>query len=489
MLLAPVVSSVKFKMVDNHNIHLKTTGGGVNSLPPPRLEHFVMTEKLGQGTYASVYKAYRKGQAREVVAIKCIYLKRLGKAAIENLFTEIKLLKEINHDHVVQLKDFEWNKDYLFLIMEYCSGGDLSRFIQTRRQLPENIAKRFLQQLALALQCLHSRDIAHMDLKPQNILLSSKDNPTLKIADFGFAQYLKDEMDSSNLRGSPLYMAPEMFCSTTYDASVDLWSVGVILYEALFGVAPFRSRTFSELEKKIRSTQEIRLPQDSNVSQACKELLLSLLQRDPKQRISFDEFFAHPFLDLEHAPSASCLPQAISLVAEAVKLDQALNYKDAVKMYCQALDYFVPALQYEQNSSKRNSLREKVNGYVARAEEIKQLLKQRSASQASREPMHVLRQYAKTNPQLADGLKLAEIAEIRDENGVFPAALEQYRTALAVLIPILKDLPSSKVKDVLGSEVQRFMRRAEEIKAYLKTSEEKTLAIGQEVDERMCCIQ
>ncbi|CAB4019662.1 Serine threonine- kinase ULK3, partial [Paramuricea clavata] len=157
-------------------------GGGRNSLPPPCLEHFVMTEKLGQGTYATVYKAYRKGEAREVVAIKCIYLKKLGKSAIENLFTEIKLLKEINHDHVVQLKDFEWNKDYLFLIMEYCSGGDLSRFIQTRRCLPENIAKKFLQQLALALKFLHSKDIAHMDLKPQNLLLSSKENPTLKIA-------------------------------------------------------------------------------------------------------------------------------------------------------------------------------------------------------------------------------------------------------------------------------------------------------------------
>lgn len=465
------------------------SGGGGGRKMFPRLEHFVMTEKLGQGTYATVYKAYRKGEAREVVAIKCISLKSLGKSAVENLFTEIKLLKELDHYHVVKLKDFEWNSEYLFLIMEYCSGGDLSRFIQSRRRLPENIAKRFLQQLALALQFLHSKNIAHMDLKPQNLLLTSKENPKLKIADFGFAQYLKDKMDSSNLRGSPLYMAPEMFCSTTYDASVDLWSVGVILYEALFGVAPFRSHSFAELEKKIRSSEQITVPRDSNVSEECQDLLLSLLQRDPKQRISFEDFFDHPFLDLEHAPSASSLSQAIALVSEAVKLDQESNYKAAVQIYCQALDYFVPALQYEQDSLKKSAIRQKVDGYMKRAEELKQHLKLRSSRKADREPGQILREFAKKNPQLQDGLKLAEIAELRDENDVFPAALEQYRTALAVLIPILKGLPNSKMKEVLGSEVQRYMRRAEEIKAYLKLSEEENRKTDHEVDDRLCCIQ
>ncbi|XP_046863335.1 serine/threonine-protein kinase ULK3-like [Xenia sp. Carnegie-2017] len=468
----------------------KFGGRGINEkLPPPRLEHFVMTEKLGQGTYASVYKAYRKGEAREVVAIKCVYLKRLGKNAIENLLTEIKLLKEINHDHIVQLIDFEWNKEYLFLIMEYCSGGDLSKFIQTKRSLPEKIARRFLQQLALALQFLHSKDIAHMDLKPHNLLLSSKENAVLKIADFGFAQYLKQDMDSSNLRGSPLYMAPEMFCSTSYDASVDLWSVGVILYEALFGSPPFRSRTFSELEKKIKSSREITLPVDSKVSQDCQDLLLSLLRRDPKQRITFEEFFNHSFLDLEHAPSSHSLQKAISLVSEAVKLDEASKFKEAVQMYSKALDHFVPALQYERNATKKDAIRQKVNGYMARAEELKQHLKRRSSTKIEMEPRKLLRRSADDNPQLADGLKLAEVAELKDENGLFPSALEQYQTALSVLMPVLKDLPKSKVKDVLGAEVQRYMHRAEEIKAYIKLSEEKTLAIGQEADERFCCIQ
>uniref|UniRef100_F7HTG4 non-specific serine/threonine protein kinase n=1 Tax=Macaca mulatta TaxID=9544 RepID=F7HTG4_MACMU len=114
--------------------------------------------------------------------------------------------------------------------MEFCAGGDLSRFIHTRRILPEKVARVFMQQLASALQFLHERSISHLDLKPQNILLSSLEKPHLKLADFGFAQHMSPWDEKHVLRGSPLYMAPEMVCQRQYDARVDLWSVGVILY-------------------------------------------------------------------------------------------------------------------------------------------------------------------------------------------------------------------------------------------------------------------
>ena len=93
--------------------------------------------------------------------------------------------------------------------MEYCSGGDLSTFIKSRRTIPEKYVRRFVQQIACSLMHLHKIGIAHMDLKPQNILLTSVNNPSLKLADFGFAQYMKENIYSKSLRGSPLYMAPE----------------------------------------------------------------------------------------------------------------------------------------------------------------------------------------------------------------------------------------------------------------------------------------
>ncbi|XP_010161093.1 serine/threonine-protein kinase ULK3, partial [Antrostomus carolinensis] len=172
---------------------------------------------------------------REVVAIKCVNKSSLNRASVENLLTEIEILKTIHHPHIVELKDFQWDSDHIYLIMEFCAGGDLSRFIRMRRILPEKVARIFLQQLACALKFLHDHNISHLDLKPQNILLSSPENPQLKLADFGFAQYMSPWDEKHVLRGSPLYMAPEMVCRQQYDARVDLWSVGVILYEALFG--------------------------------------------------------------------------------------------------------------------------------------------------------------------------------------------------------------------------------------------------------------
>ncbi|XP_036866055.1 serine/threonine-protein kinase ULK3 isoform X3 [Manis javanica] len=279
---------------------------------PPRLDGFILTERLGSGSYATVYKAYAKKDTREVVAIKCVAKKSLNKASVENLLTEIEILKGVRHPHIVQLKDFQWDSDHIYLIMEFCAGGDLSRFIHTRRILPEKVAQVFMQQLASALQFLHERNISHLDLKPQNILLSSLEKPHLKLADFGFAQHMSPWDEKHVLRGSPLYMAPEMVCQRQYDARVDLWSVGVILYEALFGQPPFASRSFIELEEKIRSTRVIELPLRPPLSRDCRDLLQRLLERDPSRRISFQDFFAHPWVDLVHMPSGESLARAVS---------------------------------------------------------------------------------------------------------------------------------------------------------------------------------
>uniref|UniRef100_A0A8C7ZVN7 Serine/threonine-protein kinase ULK3 n=1 Tax=Oryzias sinensis TaxID=183150 RepID=A0A8C7ZVN7_9TELE len=327
---------------------------------PPKLADFILTERLGSGTYATVYKAYRKGNSREVVAVKVVAKKTLNKASTENLLTEIEILKTVRHPHIVQLKDFQWDADNIYLILEWCSGGDLSRFIRSRRILPESVARRFLQQIACALQFLHERNISHLDLKPQNILLSGC---VLKLADFGFAQYMSPWDEKSVLRGSPLYMAPEMVCRRQYDSRADLWSVGVILYEALFGRAPFASKSFAELEEKIRSDQPVELPPGAKVSKDCRDLLLRLLERNPDARITFAEFFTHPFVDMEHMPSADSMEKAKELVLQAVQKDQEGERSSALSLYCSALEHFVPAIHYETDRQRKEALRQKVCFY------------------------------------------------------------------------------------------------------------------------------
>ncbi|KAI5097963.1 serine/threonine-protein kinase ULK3, partial [Silurus meridionalis] len=409
-------------------------GNMASSFAPPRLADFLLTEKLGSGTYATVYKAYRKTDNREAVAVKVVSKKSLNKSSMENLLTEIEILKTVRHPHIVQLKDFQWDNENIYLILEWCSGGDLSRFIRSRRILPERVARLFLQQMACALKFLHERNISHLDLKPQNILLSGN---VLKLADFGFAQYMSPWDEQSSLRGSPLYMAPEIVCRRQYDARVDLWSVGVILYEALFGRAPFASRSFAELEEKIRSDKPIELPAGARVSRDCRDLLLRLLDRDPVSRISFDEFFLHPFVDLEHMASAESLDKAKDLVLRAVQKDQEGEMADALTLYCSALEHFVPAIHYETDRQRKEALRQKVNQYVSRAEELKALVASdnKISFENTQSARDILREMSRDQPRLLAALDLAATAVAKEASGMEDfETLDMYQQSLGELL-------------------------------------------------------
>uniref|UniRef100_A0ABM5EWX6 Serine/threonine-protein kinase ULK3 n=1 Tax=Pogona vitticeps TaxID=103695 RepID=A0ABM5EWX6_9SAUR len=452
---------------------------------PPQLEDFILTERLGSGTYATVFKAYRKTNVREVVAIKCVNKKSLNKASVENLLTEIEILKTVRHPHIVELKDFQWNKEYIYLIMEFCAGGDLSHFIHSRRILPERVARIFLQQLACALKFLHDKNISHLDLKPQNILLSSLDKPHLKLADFGFAQHMTRRDEKHVLRGSPLYMAPEMVCNRQYDARVDLWSVGVILYEGLFGRPPFASKSFTELEEKIRSNQPIELPSRPRLSPECRDLLQRLLKRDPQQRISFQEFFDHPFVDLEHMPSKESLGQATSLVTEAVKKDQEGDAAAALSLYSKALEYFVPALRYEVDARRKEAIRCKVSQYISRAEQLKALVasSNKALLQQGCPSRDILKEMSKDKPRLYTALELASAAVAKEEEGKDDAdTLDLYQQSLGELLLMLAAEPVGRRRELLHAEIQTLMGRAEYLKEQIKMKESQweAEAIGKE---------
>lgn len=432
----------------------------------PNLEGFVFTERLGSGTYATVYKAYKKSSVqREVHAIKCIQKSSLNRTSMENLLVEIEILKQIDHPHIVKMIDFQWDSYYIYIIMEYCAGGDLSRFILTRRMLPEFVVKRFLQQIASALQLLHNHNISHMDLKPQNILLTSEEQPVLKLADFGFAQYLESSANDT-LKGSPLYMAPEIITQRQYNAKVDLWSIGVILYECLFGRAPFASNSFVELENKIKSEKPIELPSYPRTSDECSALLYGLLQRDPDDRITFEQFFLHPFVDLEHKPSPECLNKATTIVKHAVTKDMEGEREEAAKLYGDAIEYFVPAIYYEKDKRKKEALRQKVKEYMSRAE----VLRQTPNKNGSFVQQHNLVQLAKSKPKMLEALRMLQLAQDKENEGNLQQSMNLYEKSLEELISLSTEENDKVVKKLLHNEIESYLKRAENVRESLKNT-------------------
>jgi serine/threonine-protein kinase ULK/ATG1 len=281
-------------------------------------------------------------ETRKQVAVKTVERNKLTAKLFENLKSEINILKSLSHRHITRLIDIVKAEQNIYLIMEYCSGGDLTNYIKKRGRvesleyiphsgappqyyphprtggLNEIVVRSFLRQLARALKFLRNRNLSHRDIKPQNLLLNpaAADElarghplgvPILKVADFGFARSLPNAMLADTLCGSPLYMAPEILRYEKYDAKADLWSVGAVLFEMAVGKSPFRAQNHIELLKKIDSSKGIKFPDEdpAHVQQAqaageplipipddIKQLVRVLLNRNPAERAGFDEFFA-----------------------------------------------------------------------------------------------------------------------------------------------------------------------------------------------------
>lgn len=345
---------------------------------PTAIAGFSISNCIGRGSYSTVYKAHKNRGKYEVVAIKCIQISTLSRRSKENLINEINILKRINHQHVVSMRNFTWDAHNIYLILEYCPGGNLAEFIRRKGRLTEFMVQHFAQQLVQGLEILHAENIVHSDLKPANILLSippvgSCRNVKLKIADFGLSQRLQNnEKYTMGLKGSPLYMAPEVLKLEPYSAQADLYSLGIILFECLFGSAPYQTMDLSLLTKQILSNDPIRIPKKNYMSDDCCDLLERLLVKDQEKRMNFDELFRHQFIDIGHCPNLENYYKGVSMVRQATVMDNARNYEDARAFYVEGLLYLVPVYYWLDsfNDNQRKWLGRRIQEYTTRAEQI-----------------------------------------------------------------------------------------------------------------------
>uniref|UniRef100_A0A8C7S3V9 non-specific serine/threonine protein kinase n=1 Tax=Oncorhynchus mykiss TaxID=8022 RepID=A0A8C7S3V9_ONCMY len=287
---------------------------------------FSRKDLIGHGAFAVVFKGRNREKHDWEVAVKCINKKNLAKSQTL-LGKEIKILKELKHENIVALHDFQVCiiKPNTFL-RNYCNGGDLADYLHSKGTLSEDTIRVFLQQIAGAMRVLQAKGIIHRDLKPQNILLSypagrksHSTNTCIKIADFGFARYLQNNMMAATLCGSPMYMAPEVIMSQNYDAKADLWSIGTILFQCLTGKAPFQASSPQDLRLFYEKNKNLSPNIPRETSCPLRLLLLGLLQRNHKDRMDFEEFFRHPFLEASSsmkkttpAVTMTCFPSSAS---------------------------------------------------------------------------------------------------------------------------------------------------------------------------------
>jgi serine/threonine-protein kinase ULK/ATG1 len=257
--------------------------------------------KLGKGAFSSVYRGVYNGitnkyiNKNDYVAVKIINTYGLNHKNFEIINNEINImnfLKDNSHPNIIKCVDTFQSSKCAYIVMEMCECGDLSSIMG--RPIKEKYVRLYFMQLIDGLQFLHSHDFIHRDIKPKNILLTNN-KKILKIADFGFAKITKGSLIKEQICGSPLYMAPEIMNNDVYNNQSDLWSVGLILYEMLYGVHPYENcKTLDEL-KNVINTTDIKIPPDNSdvkgISDDCINLLSKILQKNTTQRIGWEEFF------------------------------------------------------------------------------------------------------------------------------------------------------------------------------------------------------
>ena len=256
---------------------------------PKKIENFVMEYKIGAGQYGEVYKGYDKETGQEV-AIKSMP-RSLFQGKFKELFeNEVRALKTCKNINIIKMIDIKRTSHNIYMILEYCNEGDLKDYLKLKGKLSEDEAVDFLIQILNAFKTLVKYNIMHRDFKPANVL---KHNGIIKVADFGFCKLLGEEGKAMTMLGSPLNMAPEVLLGKTYDSKADIWSIGSVFYELLFGTPVYNVSDIKELVKLVH-TYEIEIPKKGHtVSKVVEQVLREMLTMDPEKRITWGELFGH----------------------------------------------------------------------------------------------------------------------------------------------------------------------------------------------------
>ena len=284
---------------------------------------FTKIKLIGRGTFGEVYLTEKKGSSLKY-ATKSLDKRKYSRneKAKSYLENELDILKEISHPNIVKLIEIQETLNYYHVITEYCNGGNLSTCLENyqkihNRAFPEDIVQHIMRQIMDAMNYLHEKGILHRDLKLDNILINYDDENDrlnnniikgkIKLIDFGFARHFNKEKKElvTSAVGTALYMDPGIlqkynkitnYENYTYDEKADIWSLGIVCFELLVGKSAYDSETMKELLSKVQKGTYY-LP--NNLSIETILFLNSMIQFDPKSRLSAKSLLEHEFLKKE----------------------------------------------------------------------------------------------------------------------------------------------------------------------------------------------
>ena len=262
------------------------------------LEIYDIKQKLGKGKFGLVKLGINK-ETKQKVAVKIMNKNNMDSSDLELVRTEIEILKICQHPYIIKLYDVFENVDYIYIIMEFCSGGDLFSYLKKRNyQLKEEKVVEIIYKLCKAVYYVHSYGIAHRDIKPDNVLLTSEDeNADIRLLDFGLSKIVGPNQKCTEPYGTLTYCAPEIILDKPYLKTVDSWSIGVMTYLMLSGSFPFYGKNEHEIAKNVVYSRVdfTKKPIWNEITKEAKDFICKLLEKDLKKRIDMKTALEHPW--------------------------------------------------------------------------------------------------------------------------------------------------------------------------------------------------